>query len=105
MSTLQDVVNHGVDAGYPGFTTYVETMKFYDKNRKLIRERLKDDANSRGMSVIDMVKSFRVMNDMIEDEIAEVIYAGKTSDRDADAMIKNGLAWYALEAVAFDQGL
>ena len=97
LETLQDVANHGAGGGFSGFTYYGETVDFTRRNRAEIMEQLKEDADSYGSSVSDMVCGFNCFKGYSEDEILVALYSG-TGDN--VTTVYNGLAWYALESVA-----
>ena len=81
-STMQDIANHGADAGFHGFIYYHETCDYYDANQELIWEALCDDAEaSFGSTPMQII-------------------AGFTSYINSDMSLKNVLAWYALERAA-----
>lgn len=97
-SYLLDIANHGADGGFPGFTYHTDTVSFFKRHHRAILAALKEDADSLGQSILQLVKSFRCLNnDYSEEEIARSIY-GKVSR--VDTQIANALAWYALERVA-----
>jgi hypothetical protein len=97
---LEDVYNHGASAGFPGFTYYAGTVKFYRTHKKHIVDMAEDMADSMGMSTIEMVKGFNCLhNDYTSDEIGKVLYGNWRND-DAYTMIANALSWFALEEVA-----
>ena len=60
----QDVVNHGAEAGFRGFTYYAETCKFYKSNKKAIIELAKDVAVACGEDLLVMISHFRCLKDM-----------------------------------------
>ena len=97
LETLQDVANHGAYGGFSGFTYYGETVDFARRNRAEIMEQLKEDADSFGSSVSDMVCAFNCFKGYSEHEILTALYSGKG---DNVTTVYNGLAWYALESVA-----
>jgi hypothetical protein len=97
LKTLQDVANHGAGGGFSGFTYYGETVDFTRRNRAEIMQQLKEDADSYGSSVSDMVCNFNCFKGYSEDEILVALYSG-TGDN--VTTVYNGLAWYALESVA-----
>jgi len=102
--TLMDVYRNGGDAGYSGFTYYVEMAEFWRKNRKEIIAALLEDADSCGVSVSEMVKAFRCMEDFKSREIDSVIYGlDKRADHDNEIIMAN-LSIYALEYVAHREG-
>lgn len=94
----EDVVNHGADSGFSGFTYYSETVAFALANLPAIREYLKIQAEEwSDMSALEFVKGFRCLNnDFTLDEIGEALFG---ADPDATAIL-NALAWYALEEVS-----
>jgi len=82
--TMQDVANHGADAGYGGFTYTSDCVAFHDANEADIWQMAADDAEEFGhKSVAEFVGTFG--------------RADMASDPD---QFKNLLAWYALETVA-----
>lgn len=97
---LRDVYNHGADAGFPGFTYHVDTVAFYRKHRESINKMAHEMAEDIGEHTLDMVKSFRCLNnDYSTEEIAQVMF-GKWQEKDEYTIIANALAWFALEEVA-----
>lgn len=71
--------------GYGGFIYYKDTCEFYAKNKDLIWEKLEEDAEGYGTSILQMVADF----------------GGAKNVSSADTF-ENLLAWYALESVAND---
>jgi len=98
--SAQDIANHGVDGGFHGFIYYTETTKFARKNLPAIREALDELGDNMGSSTVQLVKGFKYLKDYSENEIAEVLYRGKSSDEDAETAVLNSLAWYAAERAA-----
>ena len=80
-STMRDVANNSAAGGFPGFTYYADTTKFYDTNSDIIWKALCEDADLLASEPMQLVASF---NFSINDETD----------------FKNALAWYALERVA-----
>ena len=98
LENLKDVANYGADAGWHGFIYYSDTVKFFDDNKALIMESLKELASELGEGLLEMISTFRCLrNKYSVDEIAEVIYA---NSEEGELTIKNALSWYALEEVA-----
>jgi len=99
--TLEDIANHGIDGGFSGFVYYAETAQFYADNQELIRDQLKEDAESYGSdSAISLVMSFNCIDEKIyraADEVGETLYS-----LNHDMQVANCLAWYAAETVARD---
>lgn len=101
---LADVARHGADAGWNGFTYYHETGQFFKSHKADIIEMAKQMADELGESTIGMIRGFRCLGnagkpDYTEDEIAEAIYSGRGECAD---VIRNALAWFALEEVAHE---
>lgn len=97
---LENTYNHGADCGITGFIYYSETVDFFNKNRKIILNRAKDEAESLGESgMISFFKCFGCFKGLTEDNIASGLYEEDSED---ETTVKNGLAWYTLEEVARD---
>ena len=97
LETLQDVANHGAGCGFSGFIYYTDTVSFTKRNRAEIMEQLKEDADSYGSSVSDMVCGFNCFKGYSEDEVLTALYLGRGENV---TTVYNGLAWYALETAA-----
>lgn len=94
-STMQEVCNHGADAGFSGFIYYHETRAFFDANKSAIVDHAKELASDLGQGLLEMIAGFNCLNGNYSvDEIGAVIYG---DDEDEDAQIKNAMAWFALE--------
>lgn len=94
VAALADVAEHGANTGTTGFTYYSDTVEFFDANRGAILDLVKETASEMGESLIPFIRSFGCI-DATEDEVCGVLWEGVD-----DAPVKNGLAWFALEAVA-----
>ena len=96
---LEDIANHGADAGWSGFTYYSETVKFYKAHRAEIVNLVKEMAEEFGQSPLNFVASFNCLKSAgeYEAEIAEALYGRISSD---NLTVPNALAWFALEEVA-----
>jgi len=92
--SAEDVINHGIDSGYGQFVYYVDTVKFYNKNKKDILGLLEEQACDFGMDQFEMLKSFKCMEGLSSMEIADGLFS-----RDALDEVKNCLSWYAAEEV------
>ena len=97
--TLEDIANHGISGGFTGFIYYAETMQFYIDNQELIRDQLKEEAESYGSgSIVSMVMSFQCIDgETTENEVGETLYSLNHNQQ-----VANCLAWYAAETVAHD---
>lgn len=58
---LRDVSNHGASGGFPGFTYYTDTIKFFRNNRKEIVELVNEYAQDMGESALDMIAQFNCL--------------------------------------------
>jgi hypothetical protein len=99
-SYLEDVYNHGADAGYPGFTNYCDTVKFFKAHQSDISMLVNNLASDMGEKPADMVANFACLHYTDPDELQEIYRAlGGRINKD-DTMVPNALAWFALEEVA-----
>ena len=97
-TTLHDVLNHGADIGFSGFTYYTDTQAFYQANKDDIKAVLRDDARSQGKDgIYSLVAGFNCL-DLTPDEVADAMHG----EGDDVVQVENALAWYALESVAWD---
>lgn len=101
---LKDITNYGIDAGFTGFIYYSETCAFFDDNKNLILEALEDEACQLGEDMLTMISHFNCLTDnnrkpqYTQTEIMNAIY---NVDDENETQIKNALAWYAAETVAY----
>ena len=78
---LKEVVEHGADVGWSGFTYYVDTVEFYDNNEDLIWDLLEEMADNMGhKSPMELIGSF-----------------GGSQNAHNLTTFKNLLSWVALE--------
>ena len=106
--TLRDVARCGAGGGFSGFIYHSDTVKFAEGNMKAIYEHLKSQAEEFGENPFKIVQNFSCLKDINPTitEISEVIHGFEPILRHAegvDVQIKNALAWYALEEVAFNE--
>ena len=101
-SILKDIANYGADAGFVGFTYYSNTCKFFDDKKDLIMEQLLEDRVSIGYSSLtEMLSSFKCFKDVDTCNIEAFLINSDNESNEEQATLKNGLAWYALETVAW----
>lgn len=82
--TLLDIARHSADAGWPGFTYYKDTVKFYDKNADDIWELANDMSEEMGNeSPLELIASF-----------------GGAKNVSDDDTFKNLMSWFALEEIS-----
>lgn len=92
--------NHGADAGWSGFTYYIDTDRFYRRNERAIMDCVREDAREFGEdSVSSFLASFRCLRDCSIGVPEIDAWLCDSADDDTDTMIHNALAWYALETV------
>lgn len=96
----EDIVNHGADSGFCGFTYYTDTVAFFKRNRKEIMELAKEMAQEFGYNVIELVASFGCLKQYdkneLHDDIANTLY----NPSKPNTIVANAMAWFALEEVA-----
>ena len=93
----KDVVRHGADCGYKGFTYYDDTVAFTKRNKRAILEFAADqDSEIESVGLVKFVAGFGCLDETEDDEVARALYAGRG---DAVTGIYNALAWYVLEEV------
>jgi hypothetical protein len=95
-----DIVNHGADCGFSGFTNYSDTVAFSERNKKAILASLSELAKDLGEpGACSVIAGFNCLKplELCADDIADALIFGKS---DYYYEIYNALAWYALEEVA-----
>lgn len=98
--TLQDVVNHGADAVYAGFTYYADTCRFALDNWAGIIDLARVQAHDSGVgSLCELVAGFRCLRGTSVAEVVDVLLA-PSYDNDDHTQVLNALAWFALEETA-----
>ncbi len=97
---VSDVNNHGMSAGFPGFTYYSDTHKFAMRYRKLIVKLLEEQADQLGEEVVSMVCSFGVFrNSPMDNEDKKELYRYLGGGKCEQSAITNVMAWFAAEEV------
>lgn len=94
--SADDIAQHGADVGWSVFTYYTDTVAFAERNKTLIIELAKEQANDYGSNMYEMIGSFNCLK-LESWEVAEALHE-KTSPE--HTTVYNALAWYALEEVA-----
>lgn len=99
---LLEIASHGADSGWAGFIYYKDTVAFFRAHRADIIAMLKEDeADNIGHGdIAAYAANFRCLADVGSDAIARTLYGRFDWDNEAAVTTANGLAWYALEAVA-----
>ena len=81
---IEDIVEHGIDAGYTGFIYYHEIIQLYDAFEDEIWEMLDEDSDSFGFKTIPgFIDSWKTANTIAD-----------------DSTFKTALVWYAGERIA-----
>jgi len=90
----------GAAGGFDGFIWYSDTVDFFDRNKDLIFDLAKEECEGiyGNDDIFSMFHSFNSLKDLSITDIVEAIY---TSDSEYETTVKNSLAWYALEKVAY----
>lgn len=100
MSSVEDVINHGIDGGFSGFIYYSDTHKFAIAYRKLIVQMLEEMASDLGEDVVKMVAGFGVFrNSPMDDQDKKDLYKYLSLGRPQQGAITNVMAWFAAEEV------
>ena len=101
---LEDIMNHGADAGYAGLTYYSDTCQFYKRNKSDIIEVARNLADDLGENLFDMIAGFNCLKTdnaddrrKLMDEIGRTVYGRINQD---DTQVANALTWFAAEEVA-----
>jgi hypothetical protein len=101
-SQLVTCAKHGADSGFPGFTYYSDTIRFFKHNRKDILNNIGHTAAETGMDIIKVVQSFGVFRYSTPPTSGEVGRALWDSAYIHDELttLYNVFAWYALEEIS-----
>lgn len=123
---IRDAGEHGADGGWPGFTYYSDTVKFFKANRAHVVKLVEEMASDMGESPVDMVAGFqclagremqrkyghthqygsddrriaqgkRALLAEYQPSVSRCLYGGRLTD--ADNEVANALAWFALEEI------
>jgi hypothetical protein len=99
---LADVARHGANAGWPGFTYTRDCCNFFKAHKADVLALAQAMASDLGEEMLAMIGAFRCLSnqekpDYTATEIAEAIFSGRGECAD---VIRNAMAWFALEEVA-----
>ena len=100
---LKDCSQHGADTGFSGFTSYNDTVKFFQKHREGIVSHMEQTAIDLGTDIISMVKSFGIFRCfMVKPTTSEVGKALWDTGHYWSELneLYNVFAWYALEEIS-----
>jgi len=96
--SVPDIANYGASGGFSGFIYYSETIAFTKRNKAKIMQCLQELSSDCGESIINMLQHWTCFKGMSQCEIMDGLYNPKSDDK---TIVYNGLAWYALEDVAY----
>jgi len=97
---VMDVINYGMEAGFPGFTYYSDTHKFAMRYRKLIVKLLEETVNQLGEDAVSMVSHFGVFrNNPMDADDKKQLYRYLGGGKCEQSTITNLMAWFAAEEV------
>ena len=99
--TIQDLAEHGADAGFCGITYYRDTVMYYKRHRADINALVRQTADGFGEEPIFMVAWFRCFapaDDETRESIGRCLFGGRLTD--ADYLTANALTWFAAEECA-----
>lgn len=100
VSSVMDVIRHGIDCGFSGFIYYSDTHAFAMRYRKAIIQLLEDTASSMGEEIITMVSNFGVFrNAPMDADDKKDLYKYLGGGRPENGAITNAMAWFAAEEV------
>lgn len=94
---LDDIANHGIAGGFPGFTYYADTVQFFRDNKREIKQRARADANEYGITLAAFIAGFKCVS-LTEAEVDAAL--DDEPNMDDYQTVANALAWYAAETVA-----
>ena len=107
---VSEVSDYGSLSGFSGFITSYQKNEFSRKNMLLIVDALAQDADEQGLSISQMVASFKCLD--VKDIVGHathdferifwsVVYDQDNINSNVTRLILNALAWWTLEYVAF----
>lgn len=98
---VNDVINQGIDGGFPGFSYYSDTHSFAMRYRKLIVKLLEETADQLGEDVVSIVSNFGVFRrSPMDADDKKQLYRYLGGGRCEQSTITNVMAWFAAEEVA-----
>lgn len=97
----EDIVNHGVDAGFSGWIYYTETCPFFQKHRQSILKCAEDMAINLGEDMLSMINSFGCMREL-ELSLSELAQSLFTNKGELVTQVHNCMSWFIVEEVSRD---
>ena len=100
---MEDLMNHGAGAGFPGITYYRDTCAFYKRHKAAIIALAENMAADLGEDMLTMIAGFNCLKD--SNLSAWEIAQGMEGRGEMADIIQNALTWFAAEEVAraFDE--
>ena len=99
---LQDVMTHGADTGWNGFTYTIDCVNFFKRHKADILRMINDLASDLGENPAVMVANFSCLKIKADDAegMREIYRALDRRIQGDETTVANALAWFALEEVA-----
>ena len=100
--SLPDVMTHGANTGWPGFTYTADCAAFFNRHKVAILRMVNDIASDLGEAPAPMVAGFNYLKIKADDsEGMRAVYRALDGRVQGDeTQVANALAWFALEEVA-----
>ena len=100
--SLPDVMTHGANTGWPGFTYTADCVSFFKRHKESILQMVNSMASDIGASPAVMVAGFQCLKIKADDsEGMRAVYRALDGRVQGDeTQVANALAWFALEEVA-----
>ena len=96
----QEINDHGADCGWSGFVYYYETADFFRRRSDEILVMLSELASEIGQTPAEMAAGFRCLSGVVDRGVISAVLAFGRASSDDRAVVKNALAWFALETVS-----
>ena len=99
--SIQDLAEHGADAGFCGITYYRDTVSYYKRHRADINALVRRTADGFGEEPTALVAGFRCLapaDDETRESIGRCLFGGRLTS--ADDLTANALTWFAAEECA-----
>jgi hypothetical protein len=100
--SLPDVMNHGANTGWAGFTYTADCVAFFKRHKIAILAMVNSMASDMGEVPATMVAGFNCLKIKADDAegMREVYRALDGRVQGDETVVANALAWFALEEVA-----
>ena len=100
--SLPDVMNHGANTGWSGFTYTADCVSFFKRHKGSILQMVNNMASDLGEAPATMVAGFQCLKIKVDDSegMREVYRALDGRVQGDETQVANVLAWFTLEEVA-----